>query len=77
MGNLENHKILPLTIAILFWKRFIDDIFFIFVGSEEELLALFNKINNLHPTIQFSFEFSQDEIHFLDLRVYKDTIIAC
>ena len=72
MGNMENQKILPIALTILFWKRFIDDIFSIFIGSEEELLALFRQINQLHPIIKFSFHYSQTSVEFLDIRIIKD-----
>ena len=71
VGFIETMKILPLTLAIIFWRRFIDDIFFIFIGTEEELLALFEKINSLHNKIKFTFNFSQSHIEFLDLRIIK------
>lgn len=54
---------------ILLWKRFIDDIFFIFLGSFQELHALQAFMNDLHPTIKFTFEVSTTDIPFLDTRV--------
>ena len=38
---------------LAFYKRFIDDIFIIWTGSEEEFLAFMKKINTLHATIRF------------------------
>ena len=70
MGDFEISKILPLSISIMLWVRFIDDVFFIFTGPEEELNELFLKINNLHPTIKFTFEYSQKEIHYLDTNLH-------
>ena len=72
MGSFESKKILPLSNLILLWKRFIDDIFFIFTGSEEELLTLFEKINLLHPSIKFTFEYSHEKINFLDTCIHID-----
>ena len=66
----EEKKLLEL---ILLWKRFIDDIFFLFTGSEQELLHLFDAINKLHPTIKFTFEYSREKIHFLDTYVHIGT----
>ena len=37
-------------------KRFLDDIFSIFVGTTEKLHQLFKDINNIHPNIQFTME---------------------
>ena len=73
MGKFENNYILPLSELIRFWKRFIDDIFFIFLGSLSELNALMNAMNNLHPTIKFNFKFSQTKVEFLDTTIHIDS----
>ena len=44
--------------AIPFWKRFIDDIFLIFLGTTKQLQSMKDFMNNLHPTIKFTFEHS-------------------
>ena len=70
MGNLEptlqelshNH--------IKLWKRFIDDIFIVWIGSKE-LIEFMEKINKIHPTIHFTFELSESEITFLDVTLLK------
>ena len=41
-------------IPLKFMKRFLDDLFFIFVGSISDLHAFFEEINKLHPTIKFT-----------------------
>ena len=48
--------------AIPFWKRFIDDIFLIFLGTTKQLQSMKDFMNNLHPTIRFTFEHSTQEI---------------
>ena len=40
------------TKLIRFYKRFIDDIFIIWTGTEEELKNFMVKINAAHPTIK-------------------------
>ena len=55
--------------AIPFWKRFIDDIFLIFLGTTEQLQSMKDFMNNLHPTIKFTFEHSTHEISFLDMKI--------
>ena len=40
-----------LTKLIHFYKRFIDDIFIIWIGTEEQLLKFMEDINNAHLTI--------------------------
>ena len=41
-------------IPIKFMKRFLDDIFFIFLGSITELHTFFEELNRMHPTIKFT-----------------------
>ena len=57
---------------VLCWKRFIDDIFFIFSGSYEELEKFLQYLNSVHPTIKFDdFEHDKTEnsCNFLDLNI--------
>ena len=53
------------------WKRFIDDIFVIWTGSEAQLTTFIELINQVHPTIKFTHEHSSSELTFLDVTVYK------
>ena len=53
----------------LIWIRFIDDIFFIWTGSEQDLLRVLNELNSLHPTIKFDMNYSREKIDFLDTTV--------
>ena len=39
---------------IRFLKRFLDDIFLIFIGSIEKLHSFLSEINNIHPSIKFT-----------------------
>jgi peptide-methionine (R)-S-oxide reductase len=57
---------------ISLWKRFIDDIFFIWQGSHKSLEQFTQHSNTHHDSIKFTFEHSQSEIHFLDTRIYID-----
>ena len=54
------------------YLRYIDDIFPIWKGTEEELKKLFNEIAKKHPSIEFDQKYSKSEIEFLDVLVYKD-----
>ena len=70
MGWLEA-KILedsPVPIQVNTWKRFIDDIFLLWNGSEKELMEFTNHINTYHPTIKFTVS-SGKEIPFLDILI--------
>ena len=56
--------------AIPFWKRFIDNIFVIFIGIIKQLQSMKHFMKNLHPTIRFTFEHSTQEISFLDMKIH-------
>ena len=56
--------------AITFWKRFIDDIFMIFLGTTKQLQSTNDFMKNLNPTIKFTFEHSTQEIPFLDIKIH-------
>ena len=49
------------------WKRFIDDIFFIWTDSEENLNKFLKDLNEFHPNLKFRYEKSKEKINFLDL----------
>ena len=61
------------TVAALirFHKRYIDDGFVIFRGSRALAEELFRQINNLHPSLTVTFDISDYEAIFLDLRFWK------
>lgn len=53
------------------WRRFIDDIFVAWEGSEESLTSFLANLNDQHPTIKFTWEVSRREVTFLDLTIRK------
>jgi hypothetical protein len=53
------------------FRRFIDDGFVIFEGSETELLAFTELLNGLLPNIRITKSYSRFQVDFLDLVVYK------
>lgn len=55
--------------TITCWKRYIDDIFLVWQGSESHLLEFFKYIDTVHPTIKFQHEYSTEAINFLDINV--------
>ena len=53
--------------SIIFWQRYIDDIFIVYSGNSQDILTLANKMN---PHIVFTFEEpKEDKIPFLDSTV--------
>ncbi len=59
----------PLHHNIDNWSRFRDDIMCVWTGSEEELLDFDTWLNNLHPRLNFTMEYSRTSVVFLDLRL--------
>jgi hypothetical protein len=54
------------------WKRFIDDILLLFLGTHEELEELYTFLNSFHPTMKFDrpeFDASNNSTNFLDLNI--------
>lgn len=70
MGKFEELHILPIIRdKILYYCRFIDDIFFIWFGTKDELTQAINVLNNAHPTIKLDVKYSKERIDFLDTTV--------
>ena len=53
------------------YRRYIDDMFFIWYGTEEELLKFIEHCNNFHETIKFEFScnFKTKSVDFLDMTI--------
>lgn len=72
MGKIEEDMFsnAPQNLLPLIWLRFIDDIFFLWVEGLKALKEFLDYINNFHPTIKYTWEYSTKSIHFLDTVVY-------
>lgn len=69
MGFLEQryiHSNNPFLDNILLYKRYIDDLFILWRGTENELLDFHQYVNSLVDSINFSLEYDKKKIHFLD-----------
>ena len=53
------------------WKRFINDIFSLWITERKEIAEFITLPNRHHPTMKFTAEISHKEINFLDTTVYK------
>ena len=53
------------------WFRYLDDNFYIWTQVSQNLNKFFKYINNLHPTIKFTMDYSTKGINFLDVTVTK------
>ena len=69
MGALEG-KFLSSWLGTVpkLWRRYIDDIFFLWAGTEQELLHFLDHLNSSHPTIKFTiqYDFATKSVPFLD-----------
>jgi hypothetical protein len=54
-----------------FYRRYIDDIFFIWKGPKHLLLSLFDQMNAFIPGIRLNFSFSKTTVDFLDLTIFN------
>ena len=56
------------------WMRFIDDIWFLWNGTEDELKQFQGFLDTFHPTIRFTMEYDAKErsCNFLDTKVWID-----
>ena len=66
MGIFEETHIDPLIKQkVQLYVRYIDDIFFIWKGSKNEIQQFISKINEVHPSIKVDFNYSKAQITFL------------
>ena len=62
--------ILTFLHVIYFWEHFIDDIFFIFLGSHSQLKSLMTFMNTISPTIEYTFTYYKQTVSSLDVQIY-------
>ena len=53
----------------MFWRRYIDDIFFVWEHGEESLKVFIVRVNTFHSTIKFTAEYSKEEVISLDVNI--------
>ena len=53
----------------MFWRRYIDDIFFVWEHGEESLKVFIVQVNTFHSTIKFTAEYSKEEVISLDVNI--------
>ncbi len=70
--EIEKKFIYTYKFQPLLWKRFIDDIFFIWTYSKEELHLFIEHLNSCHSTIKFIAIISETKVDYLDTTVKVD-----
>ena len=54
------------------WLRYIDDIFYVWTHGEEKLYDFLSCLNESHPNLKFTYEYSIERINFLDVIVKNE-----
>ena len=54
------------------WLRYIDDMFFVWTHGEDKLHDFLSRLNEFHPNLKFTHEYSTEQINFLDVIVKKE-----
>ncbi|CAJ0936373.1 unnamed protein product [Ranitomeya imitator] len=57
------------TAHILYWRRFIDDIFFVWTGTSEDLLLFHNDLNSSISGLSFTIHSDQHSVNILDTTI--------
>ena len=69
MAELEEEILRKTESKPYLWRRYIDDIFFLWELGEEKLKSFIDNINKMHPTIKFTVDWSKTSMNFLDVTV--------
>ena len=69
---LERTLISEARIKPYIWLRYIDDVFMVWTGSEQELIEFLNYINEAHATIKFTWSWSKERVNYLDVQVINN-----
>ena len=71
MGIFEETHLSLNQQKVQLYPRYIDDTFFIWTSSENELQQFISKMIEVHPSIKFDFNYSNIQIHFSDITIAK------
>ena len=72
MDRLERTLISEPRIKLYLWLRYIDDVFMMWTGSEQELIEFLNYMNEAHATIKFTWSWSKEKVNYLDVQVINN-----
>ena len=64
-------KAISYVINPINYRRFLDDIFFVWPGSIEQLTTFQDYLNTIEPGIHVTFSYHKTRINFLDVTVFK------
>ena len=72
MDRLERKLLSRAQVQPLVWLRYIDDIFMVWTRGEDELKTFLNYLNDAHDTIKFTWNWSTEQINYLDVQVINN-----
>ena len=76
MGLFEEEAVLgpnnPFLTHIKLWRRYVDDIFLLWDGSEQDLQMFFDYVNSYNQFLRFTMTSDRREIHFLDISIMRN-----
>lgn len=71
LAKFEEDAINNYTLKPWVWWRYIDDIFMIWEHGDQSLKEFINYLNNIHPTLKFTYKSSSSRTEFLDVDVIR------
>ena len=71
LEHLDDKAKFGFKIKPLFYFRFLNDVFLVWIGTLDELAEFENYVNSLIKGIKITFNVSNEKIDFLDTTVYK------
>ena len=72
MYDLEKVMLQPYQHILDIWRRYVDDIFFVWIRSLTKLKEFMDHCNGFHPSIKYTFTYSTSEVDFMDVKVFRD-----
>ena len=69
MDRIENDFLDSKIVKPWLYLRYIDDIFFIWTEGQDKLERFLDRLNNLHPNLEFTHEKSKSSVNFFDVSV--------
>ena len=67
MDFIETEFLKTQSMKLRLWKRFIDDVFFIWTDSEENLEKFLKELNGFHPNVKFTLDKLKMKVNFLNV----------
>ena len=71
ISELEETFLASSTLKPFVRWRYIDDVFMIWQHGEEQLKHFLGDLNNCHPSIKFTADYSSNKINFLDVQIIR------